>query len=812
MGRCAPRSAGQHLVLACLLAFPTVDAQPIYRYEVRSATAVIEVTAPRADILRIRAGAGELPEDASYATTDAARAGRTALDATQEETRVTLRTGKLTAIIDRRTLALSVEDAQGHVLLADADGGGLSFERGGYRLRKSMPPDAHYFALGDKAGALDRRDGSYTLWNSDHYGFGPGSDPLYKSIPFVLTADESGRASGWFVDNHWRLNFDFGKAARDVLELSAEGGPVDYYVLAGPEPRSVVESYAWLTGTPPLLPLWALGFQQSHYSYLSQQEVIAVADRLRSERIPADVLYLDIDYQDRNRPFTIDAQAFPDMAGLVGHLSRQGLQLVMITDLHVAEASGEGYLPYDSGLAADAFLSNPDGSIYTGKVWPGSSVFPDFSRESVRDWWGRQYTAFSALGVGGFWNDMNEPALFDVRSKTMPLDIVHHIDEPGRVSRAASHAEMHNVYGMLNSRATYEGLKTLRPDRRPFVLTRATYAGGQRYATTWTGDNLSRWDQLNLSVAMLVNLGLSGFAYAGDDIGGFAGETPTPELLTRWIQLGAFNPLFRDHYAKGKSPQEPWVGDAEHEAIRRRYIEERYRLMPYVYGLAEEASRTGIPMIRPVFLEFPQVLAAGENLGGTGEQFLFGPSLLVAPSPSPESAGSYAVRLPDPGWYDYWTGQRLTAAQITETPVLARLPVYVRPGSVLPKAPLVQSTAQRPQGPLTLAVYPGPDCHGSLYLDDGISLDYQRGGYLRQDYACRESGDGFELDFGARTGSYAPWWSEIRVEVHGLARAGAATIDGRRVAAFADAGAGMLVVTLPDARGPARLRIAPPSR
>lgn len=421
--------------------------------------------------------------------------------------------------------------------------------------------------------------------------------------------------------------------------------------MTGATPKDVVEDYAYLTGPAPLTPKWALGFQQSRWSYMTQVEAQGIADRLRNDKIPADVLWLDIDYQDRNRPFTVDKKAYPDLPGLVSKLDAMKMKLVVITDLHIASAPNQGYAPYDSGMAADVFMKNPDGTPFVGPVWPGPAVFPDFTRAKARDWWGRNYAEFVRMGVAGFWNDMNEPAVFNSPTKTMPIDVVNTIDSPGFKTRKTTRAETHNITGLLNACATYDGVKKLAPDRRPFVMTRASYAGGQRCSATWTGDNTSSWAHLSLSTTQLASLGLSGFSYAGADIGGFAGNAPSPELLTRWIEIGAFNPIMRDHYQKGKPEQEVWVHGAQQENIRRRYIEERYRLMPYLYGLAEENSRTGLPLMRPVVLEYPAVVKGGDRVGGTEDQFMLGRDLLIAPpqtsnhplptiSACPESAGT----------------------------------------------------------------------------------------------------------------------------------------------------------------------------
>jgi alpha-glucosidase len=372
----------------------------------------------------------------------------------------------------------------------------------------------------------------------------------------------------------------------------------------------------------------------------------------------------------------------------------------------------------------------------------------------------------------------------------MPLDIVHRIDEPGFSTRTATHAEIHDVYGMENSRATFDGLLKLAPDTRPFVLTRATYAGGQRYAATWTGDNSSTWNHLRLATPMLENLGLSGFALAGADVGGYAG-TPPPALLTKWLEVAAFQPIDRDHSEMGTGDQEPWVGGPQEEAIRRRFIEERYRLMPYIYTLAEETSRTGLPIIRPLFLEFPDAAPDHHPLDvdvSSSGEFLLGPDLLIAPSPWPEQLNDYLAEFPSEDWFDYWTGKKIQPsahpvdlAQPASTssvqpvilklhPELDSLPVFVRGGSIVPIAPLVQSTDEKPQGPLTLRVYRGGKadaCIGSVYLDDGKTFAYRNGSFLRVQFSCNTDADGLHLHISPHEGSYQAWWKEIHAEIYG---------------------------------------------
>ncbi len=749
----------------------------------------LRVDALRPDMLRVRVfPLGHPIEDASWAVLPEARTAHIAVTPTADGfTTAALRVAVTT------DLRLTVSDHAGHVLQTDALPvvWRTAAQGGGFTVTKLQTPDDHFFGLGDKPGPLDRAGHSYTMWNTDHFGWQESTDPIYKSIPFFLE-EHAGRYLGVLFDNTYRTTFDFGHAHPDRYTFSAPDGPLDYYLLAGPAPKAVVSAYAWLTGPTPLPPLWTLGFQQSRYSYYPQSQVEQIADRLRADKIPSDAIYLDIDYQYKNRPFTVDAERFPDFPGLLKKLTAQHLHTVLITDLHIADAPNQGYVPYDTGKAGDHFVKL-HGQDYVGPVWPGPSVFPDFTQATSRNWWGTLYKQFVVDGATGFWNDMNEPAVFRYPSKTFPDDVQHRIDEPadeGFAARTATHLEIHNVYGMENSRATWDGLLTLKPNERPFVLTRASYAGGQRYAATWTGDNLSTWNHLRMTTPQLLNLGLSGFSLSGADVGGFGGS-PSPELLTKWLMLAAFQPIDRDHAAKGTRPHEVWADGLEQEAIRRRYIEERYKLMPYLYTAAEETSRDGLPIIRPLFLEFPRATADGHpiDLDAEGE-FLFGSDILVAASPQPDDVAPYEVHLPPGLWYDYWTGAardrraplakqdneiRDAAAAVLPPvmvhPGLADLPVYVRAGAIVPVQPVVQSTAEIPNGPLTLRVYPpasGEACSGDLYLDDGLSYNFRKGEYLRLHFTCTVDGGKLSVHIGAAEGSYIPWFHQLRIEAIGF--------------------------------------------
>jgi alpha-glucosidase len=755
----------------------------------------IRITQVHDGVLRVRvAKDGAFPKDFSWALADDYLDSKEALspiqiDDTKSETKMAA--GRVTVLIHKSPLLITFADAAGNALLADEPTLPMAWNGSRIRIWKKMPEDENYYGLGDKPGPLNRRGRSFNNWNSDVFGWGESTDPMYKDIPFFL-ALRKGTAYGVFFDNAYRSSFDFGKESPDYFSFGAEGGELNYYFLAGPEPKRVVEEYTALVGRSPLPPLWSLGYQQSRYSYYPEARVREIASTLREKKIPADVLYLDIDYQQGNAPFTINREYFPHFEQMVADLRTQGFHLITITDLHIKKDPGHGYAPYDSGIKNDVFVKNPDGSIFVGIVWPGESVFPDFTLTKARDWWGTLYKDFVAMGVAGFWNDMNEPALFERADKTMPLDTRHRLDD----GTSLDHRAIHNVYGMENVRATYDGLRKLQGDERPFVLTRAAYSGAQRYAATWTGDNSSTWNHLTMSTPMLLSLGLCGYPLAGDDIGGFAGSPPA-DLLTRWFEVGALNPIYRDHTGKGTADQEPWVHGPQHEAIRRRYVELRYQLLPYIYTGIEASTRTGLPFMRPVFLDYPQE----EGFYGNSRDFLFGSDLFVAPVAT-EMVDAEEVQLPPGDWYDYWTSQKLSSKdKITLHPALDEMPLYVRAGAILPMQPVTQNTGEKPTGPLQLRVYAGENCRGSLYEDDGHTFAYQKGEFLRVNYSCKVSPNSVAVTSTATNSSFHFWWSSAAVTVFGIsAEPKEIRVGDHAIHAWHyDAGTHSVTLTVPEA-------------
>jgi len=732
--------------------------------ELTAGPAKVRITQVYNGVFRVRvAPNGHFPKDFSWAVVETALDYRKIPIQIREEKDVVklLIAGTISATITKSPLLICFFDAAGNAVLADEPSLPMAWNGSHIRVWKKMPLDEHYYGLGDKAGPMDRRNRSFTNWNTDAYAWQESTDPLYKSIPFFMGL-RNGEAYGVFFDNTYRSTFDFGKESPDYFSFGAEGGELNYYFFVGPDPKKVVEQYTALTGRSPLPPLWSLGYQQCRYSYYPESRAREIVKTLRDKNIPADAIYLDIDYQQDYAPFTINREYFPTFEKMIADFRAQGVRTILITDLHIKKNPGHGYDPYDSGMKNDVFIKNPDGSVYVGSVWPGESVFPDFTLSRVRDWWGGLYKDFVEMGAAGFWNDMNEPAIFLRADKTMPLDTVHRLDD----GTTLDHRAAHNIFGMENVRATFEGLLKLQPKERPFVLTRAAFSGAQRYAATWTGDNSSTWNHLKISTPILLSMGISGFPLIGDDIGGFAGS-PTADLLTRWFEVGALNPIYRDHTEKGTADQEPWVHGPEHEAIRRKYIELRYTLMPHLYTEIEEATRTGIPLMRPVFLEYPQAA----EFYNDDRDFLFGRDLFVAPV-TIEMLDPEKVLLPPGDWYDFWTGtKQINKEKFELHPRLDEMPLYARAGAILPMQSVVQSTAETPNGPLQLRVYPGDDCSGSLYQDDGHTFAYQKGEILRISYACSLSSSSITISSHIEKNAFKPWWNATALTIYGVVAA-----------------------------------------
>lgn len=608
-----------------------------------------------------------------------------------------------------------------------------------FRVVKKLFGDEVIYGLGDKTGFLNKKGYDYIMWNSDNPDpqvENPTFRAMYKSIPFFIVLREEA-VYGIFMDNTYKSFFDMGFESSQYYSFGAVEGEADYYFIAGDTIAEIIEGYTELTGRAPLPQMWTLGYHQSRWSYASAEEVLCLAKNFRTYGIPCDAIHLDIDYMDNFKVFTKNDETFPSLEKLSDELSQMGIKLVTIID--PGTKAEEGYHMYDEGIANGYFAKDAEGNVYHNEVWPGDSVFPDFTSEKVREWWGSQTKLLTRQGIRGIWNDMNEPASF---RGPLPDDIVF----PGDGSPRC-HKEVHNVYGHLMAKATYEGLKK-QDGRRPFVITRACYSGSQKYSTVWTGDNQSLWAHLQMAIPQMLNLGMSGMPIVGTDIGGFGAHT-TPELLSRWIEAACFSPLFRNHSAKDTRHQEPWVFDKKTLDINRKYIELRYKYLPYLYDLCYEETKTGLPILRPLVLHYQQ----DKNTWECNDEYMVGSCMLVAPV-TQQGARERMVYLPEGIWVDYWTGERIAGGDyiLKEAP-LDICPLYVKAGSILPVYEGLQSIEPEHIKALTLEYYPEsmkkPVIFGRKqeeqeesryvhYQDNGVDFAYEKGEYNLYEFIFSE--------------------------------------------------------------------------
>ena len=641
-----------------------------------------------------------------------------------------LTAGRFNIVVDPEFLTVKISDRDGNILSEDQK---VSVED--IIVVKKKLWETGIFANGEKYTWLNQLNIKTANYNSDvllHHGFHhPMVQEMHTAIPFYIGAAPH-QAYGLYFDNSYRTIFDYAKSDPDLISFQAAGGNIDYYFIYGPGIDDVVKGYSLLTGTAPLPRKKFLGYHQSRYSYETGEELLEVAERLRKHDLPCDVLYLDIDYMDAFKVFTVSKERFDDFKGLLKKLREMGFAVVVIIDPGIKVEPG--YRVYENGIEKDCFVRMTSGELYQGEVWPKPAVFPDFLRSEVRTWWGEFHRELLDCGVEGIWNDMNEPSDFSQENGTLPDDAVHRSDEGANVR----HAEIHNLYGLLQARATREALEKIQPEKRAFVLTRAAFAGSQRYSALWTGDNSSLWEHMECSIPMILNLGLSGYSFVGADVGGFRGDC-SGEMLARWTQLGAFFSFFRNHSETGTARQEPWEFSAEVLEVVRKYIRLRYRFITYFYSLMRENACTGTPVVRPLFYHNQEDL----DTYHINDQFLLGEGVMICPVLRP-GIKQRLVYLPEGIWHDYWSGARINGGSyITRETPLDLLPLFVKAGTILPlDEPGSNHINDQPAKKLTLHCYSGAEGIFRLYLDDGYSKSYLQGEFSEVEITMKEGSGG----------------------------------------------------------------------
>lgn len=625
---------------------------------------------------------------------------------------------KVLTFVDKNTTEISFKDLEGNIINEDFQPS-FKDEKGNVYISKVNDCLA-YYGLGEKGGDLNKK-GCYTEnFNTDDPETDDDSITYYKTIPFYVALKEEA-TYGIFFDNSFRSYFDMGKEMGDRIFFGAIGGQIQYYFIPGENIKEVVKNYTALTGRMEMPPLWSLGYQQCRFSYFSQEEVRELVKTFEEKDIPLDVVYLDIDYMDGFRVMTFKTPNFDDAAGLIGDLKEKGIRTITIIDPGVKV--DEEYDVFKRGKEGNHFTKKLDGEMFIGAVWPGDSAFPDFSNKDCREWWKSELKKFiSEHGMDGIWNDMNEPCVFNNDHKTMLETCLHNSD-----NGVIEHKEFHNRYGFEMSRCSKEAQEELHPNERGFSMTRATYAGGQRYSSVWTGDNMSLWSQMRMSISMNANLGISGFSFVGNDVSGF-GLDSSEELFIRWMEMGPFIPIFRNHSNMYTRRQEPWAFGPRAEKIAKKSIELRYELLPYIYDLYYISHKEGLPIFRPMIMEYEKDM----NLLNMREQFMLGENMIVAPVLY-EGERSKTVYLPKGIWFNYFTMEKLQGGKWYKLPCeLDEILVFVKEGAIIPTYnKKFRNVKERPKN-ILLKVF-GENAKGFYYNDDGHTMEYLEGKYTYMD-------------------------------------------------------------------------------
>lgn len=725
-------------------------------------SAKLQITVLAHNLIRVQlAPEGEFAPRRSWAVTKEDEAWDSVPVTIEEtETTINLKTEQISLRIDRDPCRITAFDAEGKPFAQDSDLG-MGWSASGTSAWKRIEAEEHFYGFGERTGLLDKLAEIKTNWTTDALDYNTQTDEMYQAIPFFM-ALRPGLGYGVFLNSTFWSQFDMGASKPGIWQMRTQEPQLDYYLIYGPTPQQILATYTELTGRMPLPPKWALGYHQCRWSYESEAIVRELAQEFRQRSIPCDVIHFDIDYMQGYRVFTWHQQRFSNPKALVDDLKENGFKVVTIVDPGVKYEPEADYWVFNEGLEKDYFVRKTNGELFHGYVWPDKAVFPDFLRPEVRQWWANSHKTLTEVGIAGIWNDMNEPALDDRPFGDEGKKITFPLDAPqGPHHEHATHAETHNLYGLMMARASHEAMEQLRPQQRSFTLTRSGFAGIQRWASVWMGDNQSLWDHLEISLPMLCNMGLSGVGFVGCDIGGFAGNA-TGELFARWMQVGLLYPLMRGHSALSTARHEPWCFGDRVEQICRDYIQLRYQLLPYLYSLFWEAATTGAPILRPLLYHYPN----DTHTYALHDQVFLGSFLMAAPVYRP-GVEYRAVYLPEGTWYDWWSNQRYEGpTHILAHAPLEKMPLYVKAGAIIPMQPVVQYVGEKSIDEVTLRIYPGSQ-EWTFYEDDGYTLDYQTGNWTATTYRTTQKNDEIILEATARAGNGTGFDRKITPELQG---------------------------------------------
>ena len=725
-------------------------------FNLTASNANVSITAYNSTTIRIRATKVKPIIDESFAIDNLTPGGELKIQ-TNNANQLVLSTDSLNVTIQKNPLRISISDKHGKELCSDDAGLGVSWYGDQVSCYKKLHANEKFIGLGEKTGGLNRRGQYYQHWNSDVPAYALDADPIYSTVPFFVGIHDEA-CYGIFFDNTNRSYFNFGGGAdENVFHFGANDGEMNYYFFGGSTVAHIIKDYTQLTGRTPMPALWSLGFQQSRWGYDSPEQILNIAKTFRDKKLPADVMVCDINYMDHYKIFTW-SDKFPDVKGFMNSLKGIGFDVVTIVDPGIKFE--KGYKSYEEGVKNNYFAKYPNGDLYVGSVWPGRCHFPDFTKADVRTWWGNSFkTSHVDNGIRGFWNDMNEPAAW---GREFP-----NLIEFGEGKDKQTLFSVKNAYGLLMARSTYEGTKRLMNGQRPFVLTRAAYAGVQKYSAQWTGDNASTDDHMLLGVRLLNSMALSGIPYVGMDVGGFMGN-PSAELFTRWMSISAYSPLFRNHTAIDFHYREPWLFNDQTTDRIRKILEQRYQMMPHLYSAFYQAHTTGMPVNRmlPIDYSFEEDVYKREF----ENEFMFGDGMLVCPVASTQNMIS--VYLPgETKWYRLSQDNILYdggKAYNVDAP-LTDLPVFVKEGAIIPMQSVVQNTKEKGDGTLYLHIWKGETgSEYTYYEDDGETYQYERNSFYKRKITYNPETNSVSLS--AVEGSFKSKFSKLQIVLHGFGR------------------------------------------
>ncbi len=648
-------------------------------------------------------------------------------------------TSELIIRINKNPLQIRFFDKYQKLLLEDYQGKGFVKDAQRQISYKTLRPNEHFFGLGEKSGGLDRRGKTFRMWNSDKPCYATDEDPLYKSIPFFM----SNFGYGIFFDNTYKSVFNFGASSNEYYSFESPGGEMAYYFIFGPSYKQIIERYTQLTGKPIMPPKWALGFSQCRGMYTNEKLAREVAGEFRKRQIPCDIIYQDIGWTQNLQDFEWRKENYENPRKMVADLAAQGFKMIVSQDPVISQNNKKQWREADSlGYFAK--------DIRTGKSydmpwpWGGNCGVVDFTKPGVADWWGTYQQKVLNDGVKGFWTDMGEPAWSNEEDADR-LNMKHYL---------GMHDEIHNVYGFNWDKAVTEQFEKRNPNKRVFQMTRACFAGMQRYTFAWSGDSgdgndvLNGWNKLAAQVSLAQSAGMGLIPFWTTDISGYCGDIKDreafAELYIRWMQFGVFNPLSRAHH-EGDHAAEPWTFGAEAERLSREAINLKYKLHPYIYTYARNAYDTGLPLMRALLLEYPDDVETFKLDG----QFLLGKEILVAPVVEKE-ASEKQVYLPQGEWIDFNDGKTAYRGKqwITYPVTLSTIPMFVKRGSIIPQMPVQQYIGEKKNAPVWFDIYPaaeGRSASFTLYEDDGETNGYKKDICVKTEVKCTSAKEGWNV-------------------------------------------------------------------